>query len=195
MTGRSGQPRPGRPRDPEVDSAILRAAREVFVERGPEAASIEAVARRAGVSRLTIYRRYRDKQELLVDMLTWSRGEVPEIDSAHLDPEGLVELVVRELSQPQVPELLVRLAGAGVDHPQLVRAFDESFVQPRRAAVTAALERMQQRGRIEASADPHAVLDVIAGAVLYHLLMRPDERSPEQLHARVRAAVGHAGVR
>jgi AcrR family transcriptional regulator len=194
MSG-SGQLRPGRPRDPEVDSAILRAAREVFVERGPEAASIEAVARRAGVSRLTIYRRYRDKQELLVDMLTWSRGEVPEIDPEGLTGEGLAELMIAELSQPQVPELLVRLAGAGADHPQLVRAFDESFVQPRRALVTAALERMQQRGRIEASADPAAVLDIIAGAVLYHLIMRPQERCPEQLRARVRAAVRHAGVR
>lgn len=195
MTSRSGQARPGRPRDPEVDGAILRAAREVFVERGPEAASVEAVARRAGVSRLTIYRRYRDKQELLVDMLTWSRGEVPEIDPEQLTAEGLVELLVQELGQPQVPELLVRLAGAGPDQPQLMRAFDESFVRPRRALVTAALARMQQLGRIEAWADPEAVLDVIAGAVLYHLIMRPDERSPEQLRARVRAAVRHAGVR
>ena len=119
MTDRSGQ-RPGRPRDPEVDSAVLASAREVFLERGVEATSIEAVARRAGVSRLTVYRRYRNKQELLVAMLVWSRDE-PGLD---LDPERatldeLTEVLTRALVRPQVQQLLVRVAGAGLDHQDL----------------------------------------------------------------------------
>lgn len=195
MTDHSGQ-RPGRPRDPEVDAAVLASAREVFVERGVEATSIEAVARRAGVSRLTVYRRYRNKQELLVAMLVWSRDE-PGLD---LDPERarldeLTEVLTRALVRPQVQQLLVRVAGAAIDHPELIRAFWRSFVQPRRAELAAVLVRMQELGRFEAAADPDAVMDMVAGAVLYHLVMRPDERDEDALRVRARAALRHAGLR
>lgn len=194
-SGQSPQ-RPGRPRDPEVDTAILQAAREVFVERGVEATSIEAVARRAGVSRVTVYRRYRDKQELLVDMLTWARDEpVPELDAERLTLDGLADLLTRALARPQVQELLVRLAGAAADHPELIRAFWTSFVQPRREALVDLLHRCQQLGRLDPRADPDTILDMAAGAILYHLLMRPDERSQDTLRARARAALGQAGLR
>src|SRR4051794_41805682 len=51
----------GRPRDPRVDEAVRRAALELLVEDGYQATSIQAIARRAGVSAPSIYRRWASK--------------------------------------------------------------------------------------------------------------------------------------
>lgn len=59
----------GRPRDPEVDAQILDAAREVMRAEGLDALSIAEVARRAGVGRPTVYRRYPDRLELALAVL------------------------------------------------------------------------------------------------------------------------------
>jgi len=56
--------RRGRPRDQAKDDAILQAAGELFMQRGYEAASVDAVAQSAGVSKATIYARYADKESL-----------------------------------------------------------------------------------------------------------------------------------
>lgn len=57
-------PRRGRPRDASKDEAILVAAGELFMERGFEAASLDAVAQAASVSKATIYSRFADKETL-----------------------------------------------------------------------------------------------------------------------------------
>src|SRR5438309_11798911 len=55
----------GRPRDPQVDASIRAATLELLVEDGYQATSIQAVARRAGVSAPAIYRRWSSKAELV----------------------------------------------------------------------------------------------------------------------------------
>lgn len=54
----------GRPRDPQKDLLILEAATALFMERGFEASSMEAIAERAGVSKMTLYSRFKDKDSL-----------------------------------------------------------------------------------------------------------------------------------
>src|SRR5437764_2356057 len=62
---RAGAARTGRPRDPQVDAAIRSATLELLVDAGYQAATIQAVARRAGVSTPSIYRRWSSKAELV----------------------------------------------------------------------------------------------------------------------------------
>ncbi|MBR0551015.1 TetR/AcrR family transcriptional regulator [Stakelama marina] len=54
----------GRPRDPAKDDAILAAGRELFFERGFNGSTIEEIAQRAGVSKVTVYKRFGDKETL-----------------------------------------------------------------------------------------------------------------------------------
>jgi AcrR family transcriptional regulator len=56
---------PGRPRDAAIDEIVLRAAFELFLERGAEGATIDDVAKRTGVARATIYRRWKSRDLLL----------------------------------------------------------------------------------------------------------------------------------
>lgn len=55
---------PGRPKDPEKRAAILDAAKRLFPERGYEGASMDAIAAEAGVSKLTVYSHFTDKETL-----------------------------------------------------------------------------------------------------------------------------------
>ncbi|MDH2390610.1 helix-turn-helix domain containing protein [Streptomyces sp. HNM0663] len=56
---------PGRPRSSEASGRILRATVELLAEGGTAGVSVDAVAARAGVSRPTVYRRWKDRTELI----------------------------------------------------------------------------------------------------------------------------------
>jgi len=56
---------PGRPVDLNKDRDILAAGRALLFESGPQAVTMEAVARKAGVAKPTLYRRYANRDELL----------------------------------------------------------------------------------------------------------------------------------
>ncbi len=87
--GRLG--RPPREAAGEVDERILDAARQVFLERGLEGASIDEIARLAPASKPTIYARYPSKQALLMAVgLRNSAGVVARFESA-APVEGTVE--------------------------------------------------------------------------------------------------------
>lgn len=58
---------PGRPKDMEKRAAILEAAKQLFVKQGFENTSMDAIANKAGVSKLTVYSHYRDKETLFAE--------------------------------------------------------------------------------------------------------------------------------
>jgi TetR/AcrR family transcriptional repressor of mexJK operon len=94
--------RRGRPRDAGKDEAILKAAGDLFLAKGFDA-SLDAVAQEAGVSKATIYARYKDKEELFREVLR-SRCE------AVVSPQSLVP-------DPNTPvrDTLIRLATSFLD--------------------------------------------------------------------------------
>lgn len=57
-------PGPGRPKDPRKRQAVLDAARRLFLQQGYEGASMDAIASEAGVSKLTVYSHFTDKETL-----------------------------------------------------------------------------------------------------------------------------------
>ena len=71
--------RRGRPRSEKARAAILSAATDLLLARGPSAVSMDAVAERAGVSKATIYRWWPTKETLALDALyhEWTAGQPP----------------------------------------------------------------------------------------------------------------------
>ena len=72
--------RAGRPRSEQADRAIIKAALEVFAESGPHGLCIEQVAAKAGVGKATIYRRWANKEALLVDAVATIKGDPPPME-------------------------------------------------------------------------------------------------------------------
>lgn len=60
-------PSPGRPKDLEKRAAILEAAKALFPARGYDGVSMDAIAQAAGVSKLTVYSHFQDKDTLFVE--------------------------------------------------------------------------------------------------------------------------------
>lgn len=94
---------PGRPRDRQKDAAILKAAQRLFLERGFDGASVDAIAEAAGVAKATVYARFADKEALLRESIETKCGEF--LDADTLDwragrtlRDGLIAIAERFLS-------------------------------------------------------------------------------------------------
>lgn len=193
------RPGRGRPRDKGADAAILAAAIELFAEHGVEGASIEQVARRAGVTRATVYRRWTTKEELFADALGRVReGEGPQVaDWAKVDADELVRLMTEAapqvLGRADLAKLVSRLLGASQSRPELVQAYWNGYLAPRREAFDRALEAMKAAGRLRPDADPEIIQDMLAGALIYRFLVHPgphDEAVRRDYGRRLLQAIG-----
>ena len=100
----------GRPRDPSVDQAILRAALELFIEHGIDGASIEKIAKQAGVAKTSIYRRWTSREALLAQAIEVSRNATGyTIDLLErTSPPDLVKLLVVGSEVIAMPEIRKR---------------------------------------------------------------------------------------
>ncbi|MFG1947511.1 TetR/AcrR family transcriptional regulator [Nonomuraea sp. NPDC048826] len=197
MTASRGR---GRPRDPETDTAILTAALELFVERGVEGTSMEQVAKRAGVGKLTVYRRWSSKEDLLAQAIEhWVRAEVtPSAEDVYaLRPRDLVERVLPTAAEMSAGAdyraLIARVMGSAVSHPQLMKVYWEQYVVPRRELAAAMLRRAQQDGAVAADADLDVLIDMMAGAVMYRVL-QPDPPDAEEMLRYLTAVYRQAGL-
>ncbi|OQS13154.1 TetR family transcriptional regulator [Nocardia donostiensis] len=170
---------PGRPRDPNADAAILRAAVDLLIERGVDNTSMEAIAKRAGVAKVTVYKRWKSKEDLLAQAVEQARDDIPGLPpttSATALPD-LIETLLPQwaeaLADPKYRLLAARLLGAGPSHPALLNAYWHHHVLPRRERSRALLQQAQAAGVLSPTADLDILLDMLNGAIIHHLLLEP----------------------
>jgi AcrR family transcriptional regulator len=185
---------PGRPRSHEADAAILAAALDLLIERGAEATSIEQVARRAGVTRATVYRRFPDKTQLLIATMEAAYGDPPQTPEIR-DVEHLLAGWASVIANPRLRKLLRRLYGAFEDYPELGRAYQGLFGRQRDQARRDVLERARDSGQLPADTDVDVLLDVLTGAVWQHLVTRPETCTAADVEQFLRAVLHQAGYR
>ena len=172
--------RPGRPRDPRADTAILEAASRLFVEEGPEMMSMERVARAAGVSKTTIYRRWSSKEELVADAVgafTPSGGSVAR-DAARPQDEELGERLRRtlrwwfdELRSP-TGRALPRIVGEVAQGSAIGTVFARRSIEPLRTEVLAALRDAAGRGEVASGLDVEVAADLVIGPLVWAAITR-----------------------
>lgn len=191
---------PGRPRDPEADKAILRAAIELLVERGVDQTSIEQIAKRAGVAKVTVYRRWRTKEDLFAQAIETARQDIPNTADADRPSEALPKVIAEllprwgeVLAEPRFRALTARLLGAGPSHPKLLDAYRRHHVQPRRELARAAMLQAQADGVLSASADVDMLIDMMTGAIMQHLLLSPEPLRPNDISDYLRRLLHQAG--
>lgn len=185
----TGQRRaPGRPRSAEADAAILDAALDLLIERGVETTSIEQVARRAGVTRATVYRRFPDKIQMLIAAIhqAW---DLPGGPSGLPEPRDVTELLAWWAQAIGGPErrrarrLLRRLMTSLHDYPELQDAYTNVSIKPRAEWIRAVLARERDRGRFPPDTDLDVVGQILTGAIATHLLTHPDDSTVAEIEA------------
>jgi AcrR family transcriptional regulator len=156
----------GRPRSPEVDASILRAAMRVMARRGYAGMSIEEVAAEAGVSRPTIYLRYPGKAELATAALASYRdvGRPEEKGDTHADLVARLGHFRRGVERPFGMAMIGSVLAEEHATPELLSLFRERVVEPRRAEVREVLEHAQERGELREDGDLEAAVNMLIGS-------------------------------
>jgi AcrR family transcriptional regulator len=156
---------PGRPRDEANDIAILDATERLLGRRGYEAMTVDQIAAAAGVSKPTIYLRYRSKRDLVAAMIDRLRPPLPEATSGSV-ARDLVALI--ELEREWVDRHGLRIVAAVLleqdDHPELMERFQQRVVEPVRHAFAAVLQAAVEREELPHAAAGAEVIDALTGA-------------------------------
>jgi AcrR family transcriptional regulator len=164
--------RPGRPRSATAHEAILQAAVALFIERGFEGMSVEAVAATAGVGKATIYRRWLSKEDLVIDAVARVFAEPAAPDTGNVR-DDLVQ-TGRELqvlmSASPTGEVFPRMAAEVAKRSPLGRLYGERVIGPRRALFGDALRRGIESGELPATIDIELAIDQLVGVLLLRKL-------------------------
>ena len=166
--------RRGRPRSPETRAKILKATYEILNEVGFMDLTIEGVAKRAEVGKPTIYRRWKTKAALAMDaFLEAVNPELafPDTGSAKEDFREQMQKIVRLMNSPR-GEVLASVIGCGQADEELIAAFRENWLIPRRKDAKQIFQRGVERGELRADVNAEVAIDALYSPLFYRLLLR-----------------------
>ena len=174
--GASGEKRlPGRPRSEESRQSILRSTLKLLKEDGGFAElSIEAIAADANVGKTTVYRWWPTKAALVADAFAVSANDellFPDTGSVQDDMTLQMRRLIRVFRSERGKVVAALLAG-GQSDPELIEAFRERFLWPRRKQAYQTLQRGIERGELPADTDLDLVLDTLYGPIYMRFLIR-----------------------
>jgi AcrR family transcriptional regulator len=167
----------GRPRDPRIDGAVLRATVELLAETGYPGLLVSAIAERAGTSKPAIYRRWPSKAHLVHEAV-FPIGAATEIPDTGSPPQDLREMVCRAmtfLTTPAARAALPGLVGEMAADPTLHAALLERFAGIFAGGMAGWLEASAASGAIRADVTATELAEAIAGLTLIALLTRAGE--------------------
>lgn len=191
----------GRPREAATDHAILQAALELFIDRGVEGASMERIAKRAGVGKPTIYRRWSSKEDVIAAAIeTLVAEEVGSVSSDAIEtqsPYALVEAAIdgaaAVVTTHRYRALVARVFGSAVSHPELMARYWERYILPRRQLAARLLERAREQGTVAADTDLDIAIDMMVGAITYRVL-QPDPPDVDEMRRYLRSVYRQVGL-
>lgn len=171
--------RRGRPRDPATDPQILDAALEMLSQGGYAGLTLDELARRAGVAKTTILRRWPSKGAVAaaaVERLALQTVDLPESGSLRGDLHALVASAIAAFTRGRgtfVPALM-RESGS---HPEIADLLLR-IVHTRRLAYRRVLTRAVARAELDPDVDLDLVIDLLVGPVWTRLLITRDPILP-----------------
>ena len=194
------EPPPKRPtvgRGPKVRSAVLAATVRELAERGYAALSIEEVARRAGVNKTTVYRRWGDRQSLVAEAITDQLAAVtiPETGDIHADLRAWALSLIETLTHP-VGQAMISTMLIGAAHLPEVADVKRRFFEDRMRRAEPMITRAIHRGDLPADTDPAQLIKTLIAPIYLRLLVTSeplDEACAEQA-ARIAIAAARAGA-
>jgi AcrR family transcriptional regulator len=180
-----------RPRNAASDEALLAAAAETLRDHGYDALVFDELARRVGVAKTTVYRRWPTKNHLVVDVVALGQHEVPVPDTGDVDDDlrSVLLGMSRAIAAGSIRRVAAELLAAAASDPDLA-ARVAGLWSPHRSAVVAVLERAAAAGRLPVDLDTEVVADQLAGAVCYRVLVAGDGIDEDYAGRLVRSATG-----
>jgi AcrR family transcriptional regulator len=180
-----------RPRDPRIDAAVLTAARSALGASGYSGLRLDDVARRAGTTKPAIYRRWRDRQHLVLAALSEPLGAItpPDTGCTLCDLGECLQVFVAAFER-MPPDVIGPLFADCAGDPELRAGFMAALLDPPRAAVRQTLERAQARSDLRADVDLDLVVDLVGSLIHYRALFGHAPSGGEELERTVETLMG-----
>ena len=162
----------GRQRSTVAETAVLKATMELLEDRPLSSVTAEDIASKAGVSKATLYKWWPNKSRIALDAFLAQIAEdapIPDTGSARLDFLGQLKSAIRFYTSPR-GRVLSQFIAEGRSDPELLKAFQERFQEPRRKAVRVSWERGVARGELRADINAATVIDLLFGPIVYRLM-------------------------
>lgn len=189
-------PGAGRPRDPRIDSAILSATAELLVQMGYSSLSLAAVAERAGTTKSALYRRWSSKAELVHEAafpVAPTALEAPAGDFA-ADVRMMIEATRNVFTTPVVraalPGLVADMTADPALNARVMSRFADLF-----ATVRTRLSDAVERGEAHPDVDPDRLIELIGGATMLRMLLRPEDELDDGWVEQTTAILVHGVTR
>lgn len=164
-TANSGRRR-GRPREAGIDQRILQAALDQLAEVGYERMSLDQIAAKAGVTKPTLYRRWKGKADIATAALRILQRSTfpPPTGDARKDVIAILREFQSALLRPNGMRMIGTLLVEEQRIPELIRLFRERIVSARRAALREILQGAVKQRRLSKTADIEAAINCLVGA-------------------------------
>lgn len=179
----------GRPRDKTIDERTLGATRELLLEGGLAAATVQAIADRAGVHTSAIYRRWPTRLDLIEDAAfrDLPPGKVRPTGDLPRDLRRFLRAYVKTFETPIVRATMPALLASYVDDSQSrsSETLARLSVRPQFRAILAAAPP----GTVDPVIDPDDVFDLLLGAVLVRVMVPNAVRRPPPIERIVELAL------
>jgi AcrR family transcriptional regulator len=144
--------------------------------------SIDAVAKRAGVGKAAIYRRWRSKLDLtiaLVSNFAVAAIDVPDTGTLLGDVRQYLDNGLAALSHPLARKIIPDMLAEATRNDELAAVLGQSVAEPRRAKAAELFERAIRRGELPADTDVDLAMDLLAGPLYWRLAVMQAEVSTE----------------
>jgi AcrR family transcriptional regulator len=199
MTATAGNKRSGRVPagaavlQADVTEAIRQALFTELARCGYGRLSIEAVARRAGVGKPAIYRRWRSKQDMVVAFVSeiaLAHLDMPDTGSLRGDVIAFLRAEYEALTDPLAQAIIPDLLSEANRNPDLAAALLRAVRDPRRTRAAAIIRRAIDRGEVPDSLNPDLALDTLAGPLYWRITVVHQPINDEELVQLARLIMG-----
>jgi len=188
---------PGRPRSEKARLAILHSTLKLLGENGFSDLTIEAVAAHAGVGKATVYRWWPNKAVLIADAFassTTRKLHFPDTGFVGTDMSQQMRQLIKVFRSPR-GRIVSAILGGGQSDQDLIAAFRERFLWPRRREAYVTLRRGIQRGELPKDQDLDLLLDSLYGPIYMRFLIRHDRLTPDFVDGLCELVLGGASSR
>lgn len=185
-------------RGPKVRAAVLAATMAELAATGYAALTVENVARRAGVHKTTLYRRWKDREGLVTDAMTdLAATQVPFADTGDIDADlrRLARSFVAFLNSPAGQAIAAATLSDASRIPAIADA-KHRFFEDRFRRAQPVVSGAIARGELPADTDPAELVRILVAPIYLRLLVtaEPIDTTTADNAAKVALAAARAGV-
>lgn len=166
----------------DVTEAIRTAVFEELAAVGYARMSIEGIARRAGVGKTAVYRRWRSKLHVVLDVVSALAVQglpAPDTGSLEGDLRLLYEVTSRALRHPVASQIIPDLQAEAARNPEIAEALQKTLREGQDGVASRILAAATERGELNPALDTDLALDLISGPLYWRAVVVRSPKLPK----------------